>query len=191
MKKYQILNQIGRSMIEMLGVLMIIGLLSVLGIYGYLKAMDKVSLTKQTQQISDFSIGLLDFIGKTRETAFTTEQVAVNFVQLGYLPDSMLQLNANKFSDSFGNAVTFGEVEDNFIIVRWNFTSTDQFVNLVQSLVRFSDKLYVIWINSRNTWQGDRICSSDCISSLTLSDIYEKGNQYSPSGYILFAFYRK
>ena len=45
-------NQHGRSMIEMLGVLAIIGVLSVGGISGYSKAMAKFKLTKAQDQIS-------------------------------------------------------------------------------------------------------------------------------------------
>lgn len=45
-------NQQGRSMIEMLGVLAIIGVLSVGGISGYSKAMAKFKLTKAQDQIS-------------------------------------------------------------------------------------------------------------------------------------------
>ena len=44
-------NEIGRSMVEMLGVLAIIGVLSVGAIAGYSKAMMKYKLNKQTEQI--------------------------------------------------------------------------------------------------------------------------------------------
>ena len=44
-------NEIGRSMVEMLGVLAIIGVLSVGAIDGYSKAMMKYKLNKQTEQI--------------------------------------------------------------------------------------------------------------------------------------------
>jgi hypothetical protein len=46
MQNHQILSQIGRSMIEMLGVLAIIGVLSVGAIAGYSKAMNKYRLNK-------------------------------------------------------------------------------------------------------------------------------------------------
>jgi len=45
-------NQSGRSMVEMLGVLAIIGVLSVGGISGYSKAMAKFKLTKAQDQIT-------------------------------------------------------------------------------------------------------------------------------------------
>lgn len=48
--KYE--NQNGRSMVEMLGVLAIIGVLSVGGIAGYSKAMNKYKINKTTDQVS-------------------------------------------------------------------------------------------------------------------------------------------
>ena len=52
MKKLEIKNQNGRSMIEMLGVLAIIGVLSVGGIAGYSKAMTKYRINKAIEQIT-------------------------------------------------------------------------------------------------------------------------------------------
>ena len=46
------INQTGRSMIEMLGVLAIIGVLSVGGIAGYSKAMAKYRVNKTIDQVS-------------------------------------------------------------------------------------------------------------------------------------------
>ena len=43
-------NSFGRSMIEMLGVLAIIGVLSVGGIAGYSKAMEKFKINKATEE---------------------------------------------------------------------------------------------------------------------------------------------
>lgn len=45
-------EQTGRSMVEMLGVLAIIGVLSVGGIAGYSKAMTKFKITKTMDQVS-------------------------------------------------------------------------------------------------------------------------------------------
>ena len=52
MKNLEIKNQNGRSMIEMLGVLAIIGVLSVGGIAGYSKAMQKYRINKAIEQIT-------------------------------------------------------------------------------------------------------------------------------------------
>ena len=52
MKNLNKIEQAGRSMVEMLGVLAIIGVLSVGGISGYSKAMAKFKLTKVQDQLS-------------------------------------------------------------------------------------------------------------------------------------------
>ena len=52
MKKCNLENETGRSMIEMLGVLAIIGVLSVGGIAGYSKAMQKYRINKTIEQIT-------------------------------------------------------------------------------------------------------------------------------------------
>ena len=52
MRNLEIKNQNGRSMIEMLGVLAIIGVLSVGGIAGYSKAMTKYRINKSIEQIT-------------------------------------------------------------------------------------------------------------------------------------------
>ena len=46
------INENGRSMVEMLGVLAIIGVLSVGGIAGYSKAMNKYKINKTNDQVS-------------------------------------------------------------------------------------------------------------------------------------------
>ena len=52
MRNFEIKNQNGRSMIEMLGVLAIIGVLSVGGIAGYSKAMMKYRVNKTIEEIT-------------------------------------------------------------------------------------------------------------------------------------------
>ena len=64
-------NQSGRSMIEMLGVLAIIGVLSVGGIAGYSKAMAKYRSNKVMEQISMF-------VTNTR-TMYAQQQTYMNF----------------------------------------------------------------------------------------------------------------
>ena len=51
-------TQLGRNMIEMLGVLAIVGVLSVGGIAGYNKAMTKIHINQAIQQISQIAMGV-------------------------------------------------------------------------------------------------------------------------------------
>ncbi len=60
-------NQNGRSMIEMLGVLAIIGVLSVGGIAGYSKAMTKYRINKTIDQITQISQNVRMLYGRQRQ----------------------------------------------------------------------------------------------------------------------------
>ena len=97
----------GRSMVEMLGVLAIIGVLSVGAIAGYSKAMMKYKLNKQAEQISS----ILDYVNiylsdLKRTKSDTGEYLAPLFIKLGIIPQEMIRKNiANIIYDVFGNEI--------------------------------------------------------------------------------------
>ena len=97
----------GRSMVEMLGVLAIIGVLSVGAIAGYSKAMTKYKLNKQAEQISS----ILDYVNiylsdLKRTKSDTGEYLAPLFIKLGIIPQEMIRKNiANIIYDVFGNEI--------------------------------------------------------------------------------------
>ena len=67
-------NPIGRSMIEMLGVLAIIGVLSVGGIAGYSKAMTKWKTNKTIEQIANFIDGLTTLALNQKQLRGTSDE---------------------------------------------------------------------------------------------------------------------
>ena len=71
------INEIGRSMVEMLGVLAIIGILSATGLYGYHKAMIKHKTNKKHLQKKMLFILPCHCLSKTTNTlssyTFSTE----------------------------------------------------------------------------------------------------------------------
>ena len=69
MKNFDYKNENGRSMIEMLGVLAIIGVLSVGGISGYSKAMQKYRINKTIEQITLIAGNIRTFFGSQRNYA--------------------------------------------------------------------------------------------------------------------------
>ena len=79
-------NELGRSMVEMLGVLAIIGVLSVGAIAGYSKAMTKYKLNKQAEQIGS----VLDYISiYSEQLSIVGNQVtSLNqlLIKLGVIP---------------------------------------------------------------------------------------------------------
>ena len=108
--------QCGRSMIEMLGVLAIIGVLSVGGIAGYSKAMMQFKINKTKQQIAEIITNIQtlymqqkDFNGLNNTTA----------VQMGIIPDDFT-ISADRWStyisDTFGNGVEINNETFSFAI---------------------------------------------------------------------------
>ena len=92
--------QYGRSMIEMLGVLAIIGVLSVGAIAGYQKAMTKYKLNKYAADINSMIMNLKTLHANQREITAIKNKY--------YVPESLYQdYNLDKdqtaFTDKFGN----------------------------------------------------------------------------------------
>ena len=82
MMKLNRIEQSGRSMVEMLGVLAIIGVLSVGGIAGYSKAMTKFKINKSMDQISMLVANIRTLFSGQRLWAaqlFRTEQYQCYF----------------------------------------------------------------------------------------------------------------
>ncbi|MBE6450433.1 MAG: hypothetical protein E7016_00525 [Alphaproteobacteria bacterium] len=101
-------NQNGRSMVEMLGVLAIIGVLSVGGIAGYSKAMNKFKINKTTDQVSVLVANLRTMFAAQGNYEGLDEAQAINF---GVVPDDMIKSGEVKEGDTpiknaFGGDVT-------------------------------------------------------------------------------------
>jgi len=79
--------QCGRSMVEMLGVLAIIGVLSVGGIAGYSKAMNKFKINKTTDQVSVLVANLRTMFAAQGNFSGLTVKTAIDF---GVVPDDMI-----------------------------------------------------------------------------------------------------
>lgn len=91
MMKY---NENGRSMVEMLGVLAIIGVLSVGGIAGYSKAMNKYKINKTTDQVSMLVANIRTLFSSQGNYKDLTNAQAIKF---GVVPNDM-------YTPTLGNA---------------------------------------------------------------------------------------
>ena len=90
-------TQLGRSMVEMLGVLAIIGVLSVGGIAGYSKAMYKYKLNQTLDALSQIVANIIALDGKS----MGTPQNAQDFINYGIIPDcdvNYVDIEGNKGS---------------------------------------------------------------------------------------------
>ena len=93
----------GRSMVEMLGVLAIIGVLSVGAIAGYSKAMEKYKINKMINDYNMFIGGLMEYYYSfNNEPTYTTLNNAITKVNL--LPANWKFLNGQDvIADGYGN----------------------------------------------------------------------------------------
>ena len=83
-------QQSGRSMIEMLGVLAIIGVLSVGGIAGYSQAMSKFKVTKTSDQIQTMVTNIRTLFAAQRNyTSVDTTSASQLLYSVGILTDEM------------------------------------------------------------------------------------------------------
>jgi len=107
MKNFDLENEHGRSMIEMLGVLAIIGVLSVGGIAGYSKAMQKYKINKTIEQITLIAGNVRAFFAPQRSYEglnknFGTDMAVIKKAKL--VPDEML--DGNIIENVFGRSVS-------------------------------------------------------------------------------------
>ena len=98
-KKQQVdVLQYGRSMIEMLGVLAIVGVLSVGGIAGYSKAMEKFKINKTIDQITHIATNIRTLYSQqTTYNGLTT----LKAIQMGVIPSDMDSSNLHFVKNSF------------------------------------------------------------------------------------------
>ena len=191
-------NQFGKSMIEMLGVLAIIGVLSVGGIAGYSKAMEKWKINKAIEGYSYLTQGLFEHIDYLRTLKPTTttssgKYFLIDVIQgLNLVPEGWT-VQGHTLFDTTGTAVN--------VMSRWNRIVYDMYIgasiykdndyiaesfssklclefmsNFVQPL---HSSLRFAWIYRSKTdpvyYYGDALCGNNniCLSNLTLSDIHK------------------
>ena len=98
-------NESGRSMIEMLGVLAIIGVLSVGGIAGYSKAMNKFKTNKVADNVSMLVANIKTMYAQQKTYGGLTTTTAHD---MGLVPDELVKKSGN--ATSYKNAYN-GDVE--------------------------------------------------------------------------------
>ena len=94
-------NETGRSMIEMLGVLAIIGVLSVGGIAGYSKAMNKFKTNKVADNVSMIVTNIRTLYAQQKTYDGLNN---VSAVQMGVVPDELITATPTKADDGLQNA---------------------------------------------------------------------------------------
>ena len=100
--------EFGRSMIEMLGVLAIVGVLSVGGIAGYSKAMMKWKINKMIEDYTMLMTGLMEYqesLFKTYTGDYENRFLAQFIIDAKLVPETWKLVNQQYIADSLGNKI--------------------------------------------------------------------------------------
>ena len=187
--------QNGRSMVEMLGVLAIIGVLSVGAIAGYQKAMFKYKLNKQAQQLSQIINAVAKYYKSFYGEQFYNANVTSYFVKLGEIPKEMIKGNINILYDVFNSTAIVNNIHSESsgattmnVQINLNLTDDNRYnedicINSLQTIKEYKSSIYnvsVVGFNEENTYSalayyGDSHCTSNlkCLKDMKLNDMYE------------------
>ena len=112
----------GRSMVEMIGVLAIIGVLSVGAIAGYSKAMFKYKLNKQTEQYNQL-INAITSLKAESKLEQNTNLLSI-LIKLNLVPKEMIKSH-NYIRDTFGNIIMIYYNNNNTVTFETNMDLQD------------------------------------------------------------------
>ena len=190
-KKHRLdVPQFGRSMVEMLGVLAIIGVLSVGGIAGYSKAMFKYKLNKQTEQLSQLLNALYRYKASWGENPPSMDLMPY-FKALGEIPEDMIKDNTTYIYDIFGTTIelrTNGcDPLCNNVRLSYKINNKNSFEicnNVFEVMKGFRSELYAMIVGKNSGGSisyngyiyGDKFCSGSkkCLSNITKKEIYDE-----------------
>ena len=187
----------GRSMVEMLGVLAIIGVLSVGVISGYSKVMMKYKLNKQTEQLNQVVNSVIKYV-RIMDSYKQAQNLTSLFVKLGEIPREMLKNNNdNYFYDVFNTRMYIYNEVGNSNNKNWHalviYVNLPLLSNSNNSLEICRNVLTVAKENSADInsvyttsgsgtddnrkfyFNGDKNCKNNkvCLRNMTINNIYE------------------
>ncbi len=184
----------GRSMVEMLGVLAIIGVLSVGAIAGYSKAMMKYKLNKQTEQIGsilDYVNINLDDLKRLRPSA--SSAMIPLFKKLNVIPQEMIRENETyKIFDIFNTTIflqNYHGTDNKYYFEFKLFINKGQKESCMNLFTIAKAKREQLWrtkfeivkgetSNEANSAFGDNYCTSEvkCLKDLTVAEMEDYCN---------------
>ncbi len=195
-------TQSGRSMVEMLGVLAIIGVLSVGAISGYSKAMFKYKLNKHSEQMNT----LINAIARNAKSFNNMQRGTIltpYLIKMGEIPTEMVKSNDNNFVyDIFGQG-WYIAMDYNLIYLAPYSEDGSSFLfsNSPDSLATCQNILTIAKENHDNIYEiltvaggyefmllGDKLCSgeymnsSHCLKRLSIDTIYANCVEFAKRG---------
>lgn len=178
-------------MIEMLGVLAIIGVLSVGGIAGYSKAMEMYKMNKVIDEYSSVFFSMQQFRINSKDNSGISYVLAKN---TGVLPSGWSVFGGSLASDNNGYVSQIVKYENNpqflymYLYLGQEDTpgkSAKYCQNLMQKFVQpLHDTVYIAGLSNQTHSQelvfyGDKYCDSSkpCLSNVSISTIVEECNK--------------
>ncbi len=186
----------GRSMVEMLGVLAIIGVLSVGAIAGYSKAMMKYKLNKHAEAFNMLLNNALQIKDKLEynydnENGYT--EYGDIFSKLGLIPSGFTYVNNTYMTDTFNDKVYIYSVTKPsshnipFGAIRTHFQPTSEGADICRNVVTVAkENAANLWyvtvyknvftddqVDEQGSIYGDAYCGDDkkCLHNLNIDDI--------------------
>ena len=174
------MHQKGRSMVEMLGVLAIIGVLSVGALSGFNRAMEKHKLNEQFTQYTSAISGLIEHRDSFLQSFPNETRLTTYLKSFSFMPKWKMQ--GVYFLDSFSNTIDIYLRSDNLIFQVYytehkDFYRKERCIWLFQNVFQpfQNDVKYVaLWSNEgQKTYYGNLSCTPQrqCLKDVTLSDI--------------------
>ena len=176
----------GRSMIEMLGVLAIIGVLSVGGIAGYSKAMEQFKINKTIDEYAYLIFGMMEHLDDIKKLDNGTH--LLGFLKAIDLFPASWNYSGIHYEDSLGNIVQI-HVRSNRLVIDMFLRDLHNSGNekmpprlcekLIQNIaLPLHSSLYYIFIynESRTLYFGDNYCDGanrKCFNQISLPDIHK------------------
>ena len=201
----------GRSMVEMLGVLAIIGVLSVGAIAGYSKAMMKYKLNQHAEAVNMLINNALQIKDKLAYEANTLTAYGDIFKKLNLLPDGIEYISNDYLQDKWfkDNIYIYhnNSNQNNHGAVRFGFLPTSQGAEICRNIVIAAKE------NAANLWRvvtyidtddgsmddspqgtlwGDAYCTNsvNCLRNLDLNRINNLCNTCNGTNCMLFIAYK-
>ena len=186
-------SSVGRSMIEMLGVLAIVAVLSVGGIVGYSKAMEQFKINKTLEHYNYLVLGMLDYVSETKNLAEQTNTGMTMIAEAaGLIPATWQKENNFNLRDDMANIVQIfankTSLSIDYIFQNSEKHSiTDKLCNNLfnNTLKPLSDSIQVIYVTIAGKidfaiYYGNTICDAaeakKCLRDVELNDIRDSCN---------------
>ena len=188
------IESVGRSMVEMLGVLAIIGVLSVGAIAGYSKAMMKYKLNQHAQAVNMLINNVLSIKDRLEHTPNTATFYGTLLYKLNLLPDG-IKYNGNAnltdmwfkgtiqiyYSNDIYTNQNGQQIQNNLGAISFIFDSNSDTGTEICRNIAFAAKENAanVWLLQRydlvNNYYGDKYCNNrtNCLRDLNLKSVDE------------------